>query len=453
MGRVRANWGTSAGRLARLWRGWALVALVLLLIGCAGPGTQPTPTLGLNLSPTETPPPIAPAPSTSAQATNTRALTPTRVPTGTATARPATATSAPRPTSVASSPEASAIVLGNPNKLDRIGLRNKSVGLVAAGGANGRTIYAVYEGVVRSTDNGVTWDPMLTEKQVQGINSLVVAPSNPLIVYAGIAGPCTETTKRPSYKTADGGEFWYPMGENLRAITVDPKDPNTIYAINCDGLVKSTDAGTTWRTLPNSPLAAQQSGLITIAPSSPRNLYLGVVTGPGNLTIWRSTDSATTWTAVTPKIAPNTPTNAPLPGAAGNVAETMPIALAIDAANPAIVLLSTSAGVFRTDDSGAEWVLITDGLEDSAVEAGVKGWTTTALVADPARGGTFWVGTGTSGLEGVGIFRSRDKGETWRRPLIGLNGKRLYSIAIGGTAAERIIYVSSDDGVWALRVT
>ena len=52
------------------------------------------------------------------------------------------------------------------------------------------------------------------------------------------------------FRSIDAGETWKPLGKelkNLAAVTVNPKKPNEIYAVNTEGIIfKSTDGGTRW---------------------------------------------------------------------------------------------------------------------------------------------------------------------------------------------------------------
>jgi len=140
-----------------------------------------------------------------------------------------------------------------------------------------------------------------------------------------------------------------------------------------------------------------------------------------------------------------------LPGAESNAGTGRLQALAVDADNPAIVLLSTTYGVFRSEDSGVTWALLDSGLENTAVDTTPSGTRlTSALVSDPDRAGMFWVGTGYDKLKGVGLFRTRDSGATWRKPITGLEGKSINALALGGPANGRTLYIATDDGIWSL---
>jgi photosystem II stability/assembly factor-like uncharacterized protein len=447
------------------WRVRALLAFMalLLLTACAGPGTQPTPTLGLDLSATETPPAPEPAPSaepaptTGPVPTNTRTpmLTATPRPLLTATPRPtAPATATRRPTTVPTGPTAPPAVLSNPTKLTRVevGEEDEVYPLVAAGGATGNTLFLAGKGVLRSDDKGATWDEIFDGADAPNVTALVVAPSDPKVIYIGISQDCAQTAKRHGYATYDGGATWAAIGNNLRAITVDPKNPQLVYAVDCSGLVRSSNGGRTWSAMADSPVAAGAKALIAVAPTSPQALYLAIEAEGGKMKIVRSTDRGKTWEGVTPKVEQTTKPDQELPGAEANVAATSPLALVVDASNAEIVLVSTSSGIFQTGDGGATWAMLDQGLDETVPpqSAKVRGRITTALVGDPNKAGAFWVGTGASNVEGVGVYRTRDRGETWRKPTTGLEGKRVLSLALGGVADDRLLYIATDDGLWVM---
>lgn len=446
----------SEGSVARAagWRcRWALL-VVLLLGACAGPGAQATPTPGLDLSPTETPPAPAPSALPSSTATAAPSSTPTRVAMATATARPAgTATATRRPAAQPSGPTPTSIVLSSPSKLTQLGLQDEVVQLVAAGGDEGRTLFAAgKEGLRRSRDGGKTWSVARSSDLVPKATALVVAPSNPRVIYVGVSDGCGTPVKRPGFVSQDGGDSWTAIGNNLLSIAVDPKNPETVYAVDCRGLVRSANAGRTWTVLEHAPVPAESFAIVAIAPGASQHLYLAYGVGTTRMEVARSVDRGVTWQAVTPAITPNLRAGQVLPGAADTTGEARPLALAVDATNPAIVLLSTTQGVFRTEDSGAKWTLAGQGLENTVPAERVPnaGPLTSALVGDPGKTGAFWVGTGAAKMAGVGLFRTRDGGESWRKPVTGLEGRSILALAFGGTPANRTLYIATDEGVWSL---
>lgn len=112
-------------------------------------------------------------------------------------------------------------------------------------------------GLYRSKDGGDTWrrltDPALSNGLPTGTlgrMGIAVAASDPRIVYAIIESEDDGVL----WRSDDGGERWTRVSDSGRIgsrpfyysdIRVDPKDPNTVYAL-ASGFSKSIDGGRTW---------------------------------------------------------------------------------------------------------------------------------------------------------------------------------------------------------------
>jgi photosystem II stability/assembly factor-like uncharacterized protein len=208
-------------------------------------------------------------------------------------------------------------------------------------------------GVFKTTDGGATWRRVLWENPRTGASDLVMDPSNPMKLFAGMwefrREPWFFTSGGPGsglHVSHDGGETWHrsgvehgmPPGELGRiGLAVSPADPRVIYALveaSRSALLRSSDGGATWRTVnddagianrpfyyadvfvdPADPdrvynLAARltvsedggrtfrpvvadvhpDSHALWINPSDPRHLLLGSDGG-----VWESRDHARTW--------------------------------------------------------------------------------------------------------------------------------------------------------------
>src|SRR5262249_44134876 len=120
------------------------------------------------------------------------------------------------------------------------------------------------------------------------VDSLVLHPTNPQILYAGgLAGVRKSTDGGASWTDADGGmrESTWVLG-----LAIDPAKPATLYA-GTDGVFKSTDAGVTWTHLTNGiPSQVNIVGAhepIAVDPTAPSTVY--VIGGSGEGT-FKSTD-------------------------------------------------------------------------------------------------------------------------------------------------------------------
>jgi photosystem II stability/assembly factor-like uncharacterized protein len=112
----------------------------------------------------------------------------------------------------------------------------------------------------RSSDGGTTWREVRGggfPETTKGRISVVIAPSNPNIVYTmveadSVRGEKPQRLRSGVYRSADGGNTWRWMSViNNRPfyfsqIRVDPKDPNRLYRMAVD-FAFSDDGGYSWR--------------------------------------------------------------------------------------------------------------------------------------------------------------------------------------------------------------
>ena len=110
--------------------------------------------------------------------------------------------------------------------------------------SNPNIIYAGGEdgGAWRTTDKGLNWTP-LTHQLVHGsITSIKADPTDAQIAYFGTSGKIV--------KTINGGSTWATVysesGLTSYEIVIAAGSPSTIIAATNKGLLRSTDAGSTW---------------------------------------------------------------------------------------------------------------------------------------------------------------------------------------------------------------
>lgn len=116
---------------------------------------------------------------------------------------------------------------------------------------NDSVIYAGinYSGMVKSTDNGVTWDTINTglknsSGNIPNIKVLTLMGNN---VFAG-------TDLDGVYRTTNGGSSWSQINKGLTDLItyqISVKDSD-VYVATDDGLYKSTDMGDNWKPIYNS---------------------------------------------------------------------------------------------------------------------------------------------------------------------------------------------------------
>ena len=234
-------------------------------------------------------------------------------------------------------------------------------------------------GVWKTTDYGVTWNPIFDDQPTGSIGALAVAPSDPNIIYVGSG----EGLQRPDlstgdgiYKSTDAGKTWTHLGlrdgQQIPQIIVDPKDPNRLfvavlghpYGPNEErGIFRSTDGG---RSFQKVLYKDDDTGGADLAfdPANPQHVYAvmwearqgpwenGVFTGPGS-GLFESTDGGTNWKPLTKGL----PTFEN--GGLGR------IGIAVAPSDPKRMFATVQAGgnlggLFRSDDAGQSWYKATE---------------------------------------------------------------------------------------------
>ncbi len=146
---------------------------------------------------------------------------------------------------------------------------NPSVVWVGTGEGNPRNSISLGGGIYKSLDAGKTWKLMGLEK-TKCIHRVIIDPTNPNIVYAGAIGnPYAEHPERGVFKTTDGGETWSKVlytndTSGIADLVMDPSNPNkllagmwqhrrTPWSFNSggkgSGLYMTLDGGKTWKKL------------------------------------------------------------------------------------------------------------------------------------------------------------------------------------------------------------
>ncbi len=128
-------------------------------------------------------------------------------------------------------------------------------------------------------------------------------PANPSTIYIGPANGGV-------WKSTDSGVNWTPLTDNqasmsMGAIAIDPTNPDIVYAGTGEatysgasyygrGLLKSTDAGTTWQHITSGLPSSSYFSRIKIRPNHPNELLAAL----GNSGLYRSTNSGQNWTSL-----------------------------------------------------------------------------------------------------------------------------------------------------------
>lgn len=315
-----------------------------------------------------------------------------------------------------------------------------------------------------STDNGKTWTNTAITSPVYAVAS---SPKQNRVFFAG--------TQTGMYKSPDAGKTWVALTHGpqavVNAVVVDSANPNLVYSGGNEGVLKSQDGGQTWRNV-----LENASVIVLIAnPARSSTLFAAVAKGsaPNTPTLYRSTDSGTTWTWLS-----NSPIGA--------------YALAYDPSNPAALYAAVSpagfagavgSGLYKTEDSGDTWTklanlpLAISTLAVAASPTAVFAATTKGLMRS-TDGGITWATTSITVsavtvavdpinpqhvyVDAGGVFVSHDGGTTWSSSLPGRQYIQTISVvpstptvAFIGAAPGQNIFVSkwSSDGIELLYST
>ena len=250
-------------------------------------------------------------------------------------------------------------------------------GRIEALACSGSTIYvgAGSGNLWKSGNNGITWIPVFEKESAFAIGDVTLAPSNHNIVWLGTG----ETQPRHSgysysgtgvFKSTDAGNTWSHVGlaetHHIGKVLVHPTNPDTVYVAAIGhawtdnperGLYKTIDGGATWEHV----LAINdQVGVVDLVmdPHDPATLYATAwhktrykMAGPES-GIYKSTDGGTIWK----RLGGGLPEGVDLGRSGLAVAPTNPnvVYAFIDNCSPAgdgIV----GAEVYRSNDKGATW--------------------------------------------------------------------------------------------------
>ncbi len=188
--------------------------------------------------------------------------------------------------------------------------------------SNTKEYYVGYAsgGIFKTTNNGITFEPIFDQVEALGIGDFALSQSNPKILYVGTG---EKNSSRSSYagsglyKTTDGGKTWANIGlsgtHHIGRVIIHPEDNNSVwvaaigalYSSNPErGVFKTTDGGKTWK---KTLFVNDSTGIIdlVINPQNPQQLLAtswdrsrkawDFKEGGEGSSIYRSDDGGETW--------------------------------------------------------------------------------------------------------------------------------------------------------------
>ncbi|MCC6373022.1 MAG: glycosyl hydrolase [Bacteroidia bacterium] len=230
-------------------------------------------------------------------------------------------------------------------------------------------IAAASGGVFKTTNSGVTFEPIFDNYGAYSIGCITIDKNNPNVIWVGTGENNNQRSVAYGdgvYKSEDGGKSFKNMGlaksEHIGGVAIDPNNSDIVYVAAYGpvwssggdrGIYKTVDGGKTWNQILK---VSDHTGFneIHIDVKHPNILYAcahqrrrhewSYISGGPESAVYKSTDSGLTWNKLTNGLP------------SGNVGR---IGLAISPVNTdvlyAIVEGRDDKGLYRSTDRGASW--------------------------------------------------------------------------------------------------
>ena len=185
---------------------------------------------------------------------------------------------------------------------------------------------------------------------------------------------------------------WEQRGYNhpyITAMDYDRRHPQVIYLAAGNGCIRSADTGKTWRILTSWGETELQD--IAVDRHHPGTIFIALPDG-----IAKTTDEGRTWQR-----------------AQAGIERKYTKALRVDRENSGRVIAGTERGIFLSTDNGAHWL-----AAERAAEM------VTHIEQSPHKAGE-WLAT----TERSGLWRSKDRGDSWQRVRGVPSDKTLYQVS------------------------
>ncbi|SIS49490.1 Por secretion system C-terminal sorting domain-containing protein [Zobellia uliginosa] len=299
--------------------------------------------------------------------------------------------------------------------------------------------------VLGSKDGGVKFRVLHANKignkgwQSTGVDNLVnvdmaISPKDPNLIYLGLAdmGIWRSLNKGVSWENCNTDDPKYGWGDgkggNFHSIVADPSRANVVWVTCKEGyILKSTDKGekSSWTEVNRGILSNKYVNGLSMNVKSPSNNRILYVTANGD--VYKSTNDGNNWTRV--------------------LKDKFCNYTAVDQFNGEIVYAGGTKGLWRSTNGGRNWSRLNQ-LNDlpannETLDIRNKGYKGISdIVTDPNHQN--WVYVAVNGFgENRGLFRSKDKGNTWKKLL---TDKYMRKVAIMPKNSN-IIYATSSSAM------
>ena len=245
-----------------------------------------------------------------------------------------------------------------------------------------------------------------------------IQPTNPDIVYAG--------SYKKIYKSTNGGTSWIGYSATdyyIYDLAVHPTTPSTLFAAGryytasqyVMGFFKSTNGGVSWTGVGLNTYSGLAYSL-ALDPSDPDNIYVGGYSYISTTTpkVYRSTNGGSTFTDVSTGISSG----------------YYVYSLAFHPTNSNIAYAGTySGGIYRTTNGGSSW---------SKVSSYNYIWRMATTGADPD---VAYAGGRTA------VYKSTNSGASWTTTGSGISGDYIYGLYASQNSSSNV-FASNNSGFY-----
>jgi photosystem II stability/assembly factor-like uncharacterized protein len=305
--------------------------------------------------------------------------------------------------------------------------------------------------VHKSTDLGVTWQPITNQLPYAGGNTAVAIHPTDDQQYLIWGGSLL-------FKTIDGGANWslitIATTETANEIKYNPSNPDTVYMTGAGGLWRSINAGDTW-----SQIFTEDCYDVDFHPTNHSIVFL-LKANPTNkrCEVLKSINGGQTWTVTdNGYYTPADPTNATIKGGKIAMSPVSPNSVYVCLIDQGKASDNGWTGVYQSHDLGNTWTRSAahDGAPYGAINNTTSPWNVAAYGGGTQQGFynfDFEASASTPGLLWVGTIRlseTADSGRTFTS-IGSAESQRLQrihpdvqSISVNGNN----IFVATDGGV------
>ena len=270
-------------------------------------------------------------------------------------------------------------------------------------------------GVIAVSDNaGKSWSRRDAGLEDFSVRAIAVDPHDgDYVVIGGLTGV---------YRSTDAGCTWEKISdqENVESVAIDPRSHDRLFVGTWRQGYRSDDSGRSWTLINNGMVLDTDMFEITFDPENPDNMWVATCGW-----VYNTKNSGDNWTRFRDGF---------------NNRRVHDVEL--DPCDRDALFAGTVAGLYRSDDAGKTWYVVSD--EELVVNT---------IALHPQRPGRIILG-----VESDGVYVSDDNGKTFTRSCQGLRNLTVTSVAVDPGAAKHVyaavafggvssgIYESSDAG-------